>query len=151
MSSSSCKLRAGRTSETGNYYLLTSCCRDRIKFFNNPDSARTVLGSARWLDQQQVIDLFAVVVMPDHVHLVLGLGEFTLPEVMHRFKSYTSHVIAKATGAGGGIWQRGYHDRGIGDESALRAQVEYCLLNPVRAGLAENFRDYAHWWCRWEV
>jgi putative transposase len=151
MSSSSCKLRAGRTSETGNYYLLTSCCRDRINFLNNPDSARIVLGSALWLYEQRAIDLFAVVVMPDHVHLVLGLGEFSLPEVMHRFKSYTSHVIAKATGANGGIWQRGYHDRGIGDESALRAQVEYCLLNPVRAGLAENFRDYAYWWCRWEV
>jgi REP-associated tyrosine transposase len=110
-----------------------------------------MLDSARWLDQQRAIDLFAIVVMPDHVHLVLGLREFSLPEVMHRFKSYTSHVIAKATGVEGGIWQRGYHDRGIGGETALRAQVEYCLLNPVRAGLVENFRDYPYWWCCWEV
>ena len=151
MSSSSCKLRTGRSSEKGNYYLLTSCCRDRIHFFSNPDSAHTVLNSARWLDQQRIIDLIAVVVMPDHMHLVVGLRESSLPEVMHRIKSYTSHVIAQATGVEGGIWQRGFHDRGIDDETALRAQVEYCLLNPVRARLAENFRDYPYWWCCWEV
>jgi REP element-mobilizing transposase RayT len=151
MPASSCKLRTGRSSEQGSYYLLTSCCRNRVAFFSNPDSASIVLTCARWLDQHQAIDLKAVVVMPDHVHMVLGLGEFSLSQVMHRFKSYTSHAIAKAARTDGGIWQAGYHDRGIRDESALRAQVEYCLLNPVRAGLVVDFHDYPYWWCCWEV
>ena len=151
MSASSYKLRAGRASETGSYYLLTSCCRNRVAFFGNPDSAQIVVSCARWLDQHQVIDLKAVVVMPDHMHLVLGLREFSLPHVMHRFKSYTSHAIAKAGKIDGGIWQAGYHDSGIRDESALRMQVEYCLLNPVRAGLVVDFHDYPYWWCCWEV
>jgi len=98
-----------------------------------------------------MIDLIAVVVMPDHVHLAIGLGEFSLSQVMHRFKSYTSHAIAKAVETDGGIWQEGYHDRGIRDEPALRIQVEYCLLNPVRAGLVGDFHDYPYWWCCWDV
>ena len=151
MSASSCKLRTGRSSEPGSYYLLTTCCRSRIPFFHNPDAAQIVLSCARWLDQHRAIELNAVVMMPDHVHLVLGLGDFSLSQVMHRFKSYTAHVIAKTLGTDEGIWQRGYHDHGIRDESALRAQVEYCLLNPVRAGLVGDFHDYPYWWCCWGV
>ena len=151
MSASSYKLRTGRASEEGGYYLLTSCCRNRIAFFSNPDSAQIVLSCARWLDEHGVIELKGVVVMPDHVHLVLGLGGLSLSQVMHRFKSYTSHAVARLVETDGGVWQRGYHDHGIRDESALRVQVEYCLLNPVRAGFVKDFHDYPHWWCCWEV
>ena len=149
--SASCKLRTGRLSEHGSYYLLTTCCRKRVAYFKNPASAQIVLNSARWLDQHKMMSLEAIVVMPDHVHLVIGLCRFSLAQVMHRFKSYTSHAIAKAMETDGGIWQAGYHDRGIRDESALQTQVTYCLLNPVRAGLVNDFRDYPYWWCRWEV
>lgn len=87
-----------------------------------------------------------MVVMPDHVHMVIGLRSVPLPAVMHAFKSYVAHVIRQRK-----IWQEGYHDRGIRDEAALHAQVEYCLHNPVRAGLVEDFHEYPYWWCRWEV
>lgn len=146
MSPASCRLRAGRHDEPGQYYLLTICCQDRARIFHDPAAATIALDCAQWLDRVGRVTLMSVVVMPDHVHMVVGLRRTSLPAVMHSFKSYVAHAIRRRK-----IWQEGYHDRGIRDEEALHAQVEYCLHNPVRVGLVEDFHQYSYWWCRWEV
>jgi hypothetical protein len=33
----------------------------------------------------------------------------------------------------------------------MKEVILYVLNNPVRAGLVEDFHDYPHWCCRWEV
>jgi putative transposase len=104
------------------------------------------LDCAQWLGREGRVTLVSVVVMPDHVHMVIGLRSVSLPAVMHAFKGYVAHAIRQRK-----IWQEGYHDRGIRDEPGLRSLVEYCLHNPVRAGLVEDFHKYPYWWCRWEV
>lgn len=146
MAPASRRLRVGRHSEPGQYYLLTACCQDRAKVFADPGIATVALDCAQWLDREGRTTLLSVVVMPDHVHMVIGLRSVSLPAVMHAFKSYVAHAIRQRK-----IWQEGYHDRGIRDEAGLRSLVEYCLHNPVRAGLVEDFHRYPYWWCRWEV
>jgi hypothetical protein len=34
-------------------------------------------------------------------------------------------------------------------EQAVDAAIGYCLQNPVRAGLVEDFREYPHAWSKW--
>lgn len=146
MPPASCRLRTGRHDESGQYYLLTTCCQDRARIFADPVAAVTASDCAQWLDREGRVTLLSVVVMPDHVHMVIGLRSVSLPAAMHAFKSYVAHAIRRRK-----IWQEGYHDRGIRDEAGLRSLVEYCLHNPVRAGLVGDFHDYPYWWCRWEV
>ena len=93
----------------------------------------------------------AVVVMPDHVHLVIASKDALLAKTMHSLKSFSAHAISQKCGHSGPVWQAGYHDKGIRDEDGLRAQVNYCLENPVRAGMVDDFHLYPYWWCRWEV
>ena len=37
------------------------------------------------------------------------------------------------------------------EEEDLNQVRQYCLNNPVRAGLVNDFHAYAHWYCRWLV
>ncbi|HSX65877.1 MAG TPA: transposase [Pseudoxanthomonas sp.] len=151
MSSASCRLRRGRHSGTGHAYLLTACCYNRLPLMAHDAAARIVLASAQWLNQNRRMTLMAAVVMPDHVHLVAGLTTEPLATLMRSLKSYTAHEINRVLVRDGLVWQRGYHDRGIRDEEGIRAAVEYCVLNPVRAGLVDDFRQHPYWWCRWDI
>ncbi|WP_368563440.1 transposase [Pseudoxanthomonas sp. UTMC 1351] len=151
MSPTSCQLRRGRYSGTGHAYLLTVCCHQRHPLLQRECAAGIVLDSAQWLDQKGRMESLAVVVMPDHVHLVMRLTTEPLATLMRSMKSFTAHEIKRALVRNEPVWQRGYHDRGLRDEKGIRAAVDYCLQNPVRAGLVDDFHQHPHWWCRWEV
>jgi REP-associated tyrosine transposase len=144
-------LREGRFSEQGNYYLLTTTTLARQPFFVDRGAAEEVLSALRWLDEKGRVDLLAAVVMPDHVHAVVVLKQGDLAEVMHSLKSFTANRINTLLGRSGQVWQHAYHEHAIRSEQAMVAAVKYCLHNPVRAGLADNFRAYPHWYCAYEV
>jgi REP element-mobilizing transposase RayT len=144
-------LRKGRVSLPGQVYLLTTRTQRRDPLLARPEAAQVVLEGLLWLDGNGRIALDAAVVMPDHVHFVAALGSAALPEVMRSFKGYTGHRINELLGRTGPLWQPQYHDHAVRKDEVLREVVDYCLTNPVRAGLVGDLRDYPHWWCRWEV
>ena len=89
--------------------------------------------------------LLAWVIMPNHVHALIGtmLG-FPLEGVMHSWKSFTAKKINRILGRSGQVWEQDYFDRYIRDEKHLATVVDYIEQNPVKAGLV----DSAHEW-RW--
>ena len=81
-------------------------------------------------------DLFAWVVMPNHVHVVMK-PIISLPEAMRWLKAATANranVLLGRTGTA--FWQREYFDRWIRSERQLAAVIDYVEDNPVRSGLA---------------
>lgn len=145
------RLRKGRVSQIGHYYLLTATTHDRIPIFTNPDAARIVLSSLQWLDQQGRIRLEAAVVMPDHLHFVARLCTGDLSKLMQGLKGYTAREINRLMDRQGPLWQPQYHDHAIRKDEVLEEVTLYCLHNPVRAGLVPDFHDYPYWYCRWKV
>jgi REP element-mobilizing transposase RayT len=80
--------------------------------------------------------LLAWCVMPNHVHAVLEpVGEHTLPEILHSWKSFTANKCNKELGRTGAFWHPEYYDHLVRDDADLHRQVEYVLSNPGRAGL----------------
>jgi len=144
-------LRKGRVSEIGQYYLLTATTHDENPVFTNPEAARIVLSSLHWLEEQGRICLEAAVIMPDHLHFVAGLSDGNLSVVMQSLKGYSARKINEMLDRKGPLWQPQYHDHAIRKDEVLEEVTLYCLHNPVRAGLVQNFRDYPYWYCRWEV
>ncbi|GAA5004374.1 transposase [Pseudoluteimonas lycopersici] len=143
------RLRIGRRSEVGGCYLLTTCCNGRQARFANPEAADIVLDALHWLVREGRMELLAAVVMPDHLHLVAVLRHGSLGGLMHGIKRHAALAINRAeTRSGGPLWQPGYHDRALRSDQAVEAAIGYCLKNPVRAGLVEDFREYPHWWCK---
>ncbi|MCB2148817.1 MAG: transposase [Deltaproteobacteria bacterium] len=147
----SVRLRKGRHDAPGLYYALTAITAGRQPFFENPSAARAVLSSMQWLAKSNRIILEAGVIMPDHFHMVVRLGESALSEVMHSLKGYSAKHINQAWGRSGPVWQHGYHDHAVRQDEDLNAIIRYCLNNPVRAGLVDDFHDYPFWYCRYGV
>ena len=110
-----------------------------------------MLETLHWLDRNHKIELMAAVVMPDHVHFVAFLLQGTLAQLMHSLKSYSAQRINQEFQGHRRLWQPGYHDHALRAEENLPSAVSYCLHNPERASLVEDFRDYPHVWCKWPV
>jgi putative transposase len=144
-------LRKGRTSIKNQHYLLTTKVLDRKPVFNRENAAAVVLNSLHWLENQEKIILDAAVVMPDHLHFVAGLINSSLATIMRSLKSHTAKKINILLERDGPFWQPQYHDHAVRMDEDLNEVVLYTLHNPVRAGLATDFRDYPYWYCRWDV
>ena len=144
-------LRKGRVSIAGQYYMITTSAYDRAKIFNLPGLAEVVLNSLHWLDNQKRIDLQAAVVMPDHLHFVARLISGNLSGIMHSLKSFTSKKIKSDLNLENNIWQSQYHDHAIRGDDELIKTITYCLNNPVRANMVDDFHDYPYWYCKFEI
>ena len=145
------RLRKGRISRVGQYYLLTTATYSRIPIFTRHKAAKIVLSSLHWLDEQGRIALEAAVVMPDHLHFVAELRSDNLSKLMQSLKGYTSRKINRLFNRKGPVWQPQYHDHAIRTYETLKEVTIYCLHNPVRAELVSDFHDYPFWYCRWSV
>jgi REP element-mobilizing transposase RayT len=81
--------------------------------------------------------------MPDHLHLML-MGqheESDLLATVHRFRLLSGKWMHRHSLPG---WQRDFWDHvmRVGDD--WRNHATYMALNPVRAGLVENYFDYPY-------
>lgn len=111
-------------------------------------------------------NLYAWVVMPEHVHLLLWplLPEFPLSIVLRELKrDFASEVIARwreldanilprlvALDGSTRFWQRGGgHDDNVESVDELANVAEYIHLNPVRRGLVERAESWKWSSARW--
>jgi REP element-mobilizing transposase RayT len=144
-------LRKGRVSIAGQYYMITTSAYNKYRLFNLPGAAEVVLNSLYWLDNQRRIDLQAAVVMPDHLHFVARLMSGNLSGVMHSLKSFTSKKIKSDSNLKNAVWQSQYYDHAIRGDDELRRTITYCLNNPVRANMVDDFHNYPYWYCKFAV
>jgi len=137
-------LRIGRYSESGRVYLITTATVDRRPVFEDFACARCVVGEMRYLVEQGGVASLAWVVMPDHLHWLLQLGEHAdLSDTIRALKGRSAHRL------GGPLWQRAFHDRALREEEDLVAAARYIVANPLRAGLVTRLGDYPHWDAIW--
>ena len=87
--------------------------------------------------------LFAWVIMPNHVHLLLRpLPGFSLEQIAHSFKSYTGLMANRVLGREGTFWMREPFDRYMRDSDHFERTVRYIENNPVKAGLCARPEDW---------
>jgi REP element-mobilizing transposase RayT len=125
-------LRRGRSSEPGATYFLTICTvgdhagltADKIASAIHEEIDRMII--------DQVWDLRAATLMPDHVHLLARLGErLTLSQAIGRMKAKTKPALSGVDLA----WHDSYYDHKLGPDEAVQSVVHYIFMNPYRAGI----------------
>ena len=85
------------------------------------------------------------VVMPNHVHFLITLGNgTTLERALQLIKGGFFYRAKRELGINSEIWRRGYLDHRSRDESDYRQHRAYIPANPVRAHLAENLDEYPY-------
>lgn len=148
---SSPHLAIGRTSEHGRTYSVTTICHHRQPLFLDASAAEIVIDELRRLQQDGVVENFAWVLMPDHLHWLFSLRSGSLARCLQLLKGRSAHTINRQRDRTETVWQPGYYDHALRHEDAVRQLAEYIVLNPVRAGLVAEVDDYAHWWCAWDL
>ena len=99
------QLRKGRYSLPGAYYFLTLSIINREPILANAEIADTIFESFEWLESNERLRWFCVIVMLDHIHAVIQLrSEQTLSSLMQSFKSFTAKQINTQLGRSGAVW-----------------------------------------------
>jgi putative transposase len=109
-----------------------------------PDVAEILVQRILACRDKGAYQLHEFVVMPNHFHLLLTPGETTsLEKAMQLIKGGSSREIRQQTGNKMEIWQVGFHDWTIRDGKDYQAKVGYIYMNPVRARLVEQPKDWS--------
>ena len=105
--------------------------------------------------------LLAWVIMPNHVHVLIEIGDAPLGEVVKSWKSFTAKAALKILRGGDGssphrksntcgdepsppqtFWEEDYFDRYVRDEEHYRRVVRYIENNPANARLVKSPADW---------
>ncbi len=121
-----------------------------------PDEARRIVLDSLLHWNERRYALYAVCVMPDHVHVLLepAIKEtdegktifFSLGEIFHSIKAHTARAINKSLGTRGPVWEEEWFDRMIRSEKDLQEKFDYILRNPLAAGLEDETSSYRWVW-----
>jgi putative transposase len=86
----------------------------------------------------------AYVLMPDHLHLFVALGEErTLGNWMKSLKNYLSKSL-RTLGVPSPHWQKGFFDHVLRSDESYEQKWEYVRENPVRAGLRKKWDEWPY-------
>lgn len=133
----------------GAVYFITFNCWDRLEL--TVAARQQVLEACLFFNLQRY-QLFSVVVMPDHVHLLIqpwakSSTEFwALSSILHSIKSFSAKQIPKVMPHIGTVWQTEWYDRIVRNHQEFQSTWEYIQQNPVEAKLAAAPEDYPFLW-----
>ena len=138
-------------------YFVTICAYRRERLFGGVEHQQVVLSAAghiveqNWLalsDHFAYIELDAFVVMPDHLHGIIIINDYGQPSecapadgtrarslnaVIQNLKSVSTRKINQMFQVRFvPVWQRGYYERVLRDDSELNNVRRYIEANPAR-------------------
>jgi REP-associated tyrosine transposase len=138
-------LRRGRYSSVGAEYFVTCCTDRRAAGLTDPIVGAKILDAMRAAQVDHVWSVRCAVIMPDHLHLLVELGDrLSLGKSVARLKARTAATLR----AGGLIWERGFFDHRLRANDDARDVFLYIFLNPYRAGLCEQNAIWPWYACR---
>jgi RecG-like helicase/REP element-mobilizing transposase RayT len=137
-------------------YAVTFSTKDRRVLSAN---SRTIVLNALRHFHGDRYELFAVCVMPDHVHFlfqpwVKEADEadesvfWSLSELCGSLKSFTAHEINKSERTAGAVWEKESFDRFVRSDRDLEEKFHYICRNPWDAGVVTELEDYRWVWTR---
>ena len=122
----------------------------------SPQERTIVFDALRYFHNKRY-ELFAMCVMPDHVHFLLqpwpkdndDAGKvlfWSLNELIHSLKSFSAHEINKKQGKSGAVWEKEQFDRYVRSDHDLHEKFHYILRNPWDSGVAGQNEPYLWVW-----
>ena len=107
--------------------------------------AQSILDAFQWLESNAGWVVYAVTVMPNHVHAVMRnkVGRNgDLGKDLGRLKSFTSREINRILGRQGPFWQTEGFDHWCRTPDEFDRFCSYTIGNPVKAGWVEKPEDW---------
>ena len=126
-------------------FFVTVCARRGTAPFTDSRLAACVMRSLEWLRTNRGVRIYACCLMPDHLHLLLQLGDSSqsLGDVVRSMKLHTTRESWRL-GYTGQLWQDRFYHHILRAAEGARSIAEYIWNNPVRKGLVEHGEDYPY-------
>jgi len=151
--------------DPANIYFITTTAVNQSHFFSPGEHKQIILDSLNYMRLKGWFNLYAFVIMPNHIHLLVRfLTPFTISGVIRDFKKYTSKQIVRCCVAENNkemlnsfvkaarssrkqkykVWEEGFDAREIFSLDFLNQKFDYIHHNPCQPhwGLVENPEDY---------
>jgi len=103
--------------------------------------AKLAEDALRFFDGQRY-RLHAWMIMPNHIHVLVEVGQTPLAEMLATWKRFISREANKLPGRAGPFWEREYWDTWMRDGEQSGKAVRYIEANPVKAGLVRQAGDW---------
>ena len=106
-------------------------------------NANLLIEVLRTLVAEHRFVLHDFVIMPNHVHLLIEVGDnMTIEKAMQYVKGRFSHRLTVELGHKGEVWQRGFTEVQVMNRESFEMHREYIARNPVKEGLAGLADDF---------
>jgi len=127
-----------------------------------------IIDSLKFCQQNKGLEIYAFVVMSNHIHMLISSNTGRLSETIKEFKSYAAKQILKEIELGTEsrrewmlnlfefaakkhkrnekyqVWTHDNHPEQIYSEKFILQKIHYIHDNPVRAGIVEKPEDYLY-------
>jgi len=136
------RLYLGRVSIPQARYFVTLCLKDREQSLLTKAVANAILGVWKHQEVEKDYILECGTLMPDHIHLLLTLGErLSLGQCISKFKAKTKEALAIE----GLKWQRDFYDHRLRTDDSMEGFARYIYLNPYRKSLLRCEEPWPYW------
>lgn len=153
--------------QEGLHY-LTFQIVDWVDIFTRKAYRDIVIDSLKFCQQNKELEIYAFVIMSNHIHMLLRSGIGKLSDTIREFKSYTAKQILLAIelesesrrewmlnlfefaakkhkrNENYQVWTHENHPELIYSDNFIQQKINYIHDNPVRAGIVENPEDYLY-------
>jgi REP element-mobilizing transposase RayT len=122
---------------------------NKIQYLKQPQ-IREICKKAIHYYENKEYKLICYCIMPNHVHIVIDLinNKRLLGDILGSVKKYGARRANKVLCKKGKFWQSESFDRLVRDERELYYVIRYVLMNPVNAGLVNNWKEWKGTYCR---
>ena len=101
------------------------------------DLCRKIVEDSIWHFAGERYALYAYVVMPNHVHILLmPQGDWCVSKIVEAIKRFTAHQVNAALGRMGALWQKESYDTLVRNERQFKAIVHYIRENDLNLSWA---------------
>ena len=121
-------------------HFITFSCFHRFPLLEAPGARETVESVLEQTRARHLARVYAYVLMPEHVHLLVNEPPLILlAQFLKAVKQMTSR---KLRGPREKFWQDRYYDSNVRGEKARSEVIRYIHRNPVARGLVEKPEDW---------
>ncbi len=147
-----------RINSDSNIHFVTFAVYKHVPVFRNSVFAEEFLNNLQYYCNKRRCKLFAFVIMPHHVHLLLELkNQENISDFIRDVKKYFSYEVKdlllrktnfnpESFNAKGRFqfWERGFDEVTIITEKMFQVKLKYIHNNPVKEGIVNRAEDYLY-------
>lgn len=131
------------------YDLLLDNPSNNIKYLRQPEILELCKSSIHFYDDREY-KLICYCIMPNHIHLVSELinKNRMVGDIVGSIKKFIAREANKFLNRKGKFWQTESFDRLVRDDIELYFTIKYVLMNPVNAGLVDEWNEWRGTFCK---